>query len=229
MIPEISIIVPAWNEGNRIEETLGAIRRGCARLPKAELIVVDDGSRDATFELAIPWADLVVQHPQCYGKGTALNTGRKMAKGQILVFLDADLGSTAEAFTDLVEPLVRGDCDMVIAVLPEAKTKGGIGLVKQLAKRGVYRLCGFETTAPLSGQRAVQSEMLDRIGRLAEGFGVEVGLTIDAIKLGYRVQEKTIAFSHRESGRDLLGWYHRGKQFCAVGGTLWNRWRQPIC
>lgn len=231
-LPEVSIIVPALNENGQIEATLRAIRQGCGAwhgAPKMELIVVDDGSRDGTFELAVPWADIVVQHPQRYGKGAALNTGSKMAKGRILVFLDADLGGTAESFPSLVQPLLHEDYDMVVAVLPEALTKGGFGLVKQIARHGVRRLCGFEASAPLSGQRAIQREALERIGRLAEGFGVEVGLTIDAIKLGFRVKEQSVAFYHREYGRDWNGWYHRGRQLCAVSGTLWQRWRQPIC
>jgi len=231
--PEVSVIVPAYNEGQRIEHTLRAIREACGSFrqssARVELIVVDDGSRDDTFEKAVPWADLVVQHPERYGKGTALNTGFKMAKGDVLVFLDADLGETASAFPNLVEPVLQGECDMAIAVLPQALTKGGFGLVKRLAKRGVLPLCGYEAAAPLSGQRAIHSAALGRIGRLADGFGVEVGLTIDAIKLGCRVQEREVAFSHRESGRDWGDWYHRGKQLCAVGGTLWRRWRQPIC
>jgi hypothetical protein len=227
----ISVIVPAYNEGQLIEETLRAIRRGrCLQwFAPLEIIVVDDGSTDETFTRAACWADAVIRHPFPYGKGMALHTGCKIARGSILVFLDADLGVTAECFPSLVAPLIAGNADMVIAQLPPARKRGGFGMVKKLAKQGVYRLSGFEPSAPMSGQRAVQRTVMERIGRLADGFGVEVGLTIDAVRLGYRVQEQEIAFSHRESGRDIQSWLHRGKQFCAVSGTLWHRWRQPIC
>ncbi|WP_282935723.1 glycosyltransferase family 2 protein [Paenibacillus sp. RC67] len=233
MQPIISVVVPALNEENYIQETLSAIRKACKQVVShgndIEIIVIDDGSRDDTFAMAVPWADLIVQHPRPYGKGAALQTGCKMAKGRILVFLDADLGMTAEWFPSLIEPLTSGQSDMVIARLPAVSQKSGFGLVKNLAKQGVYRLSGFEPSAPLSGQRAVHREVLERIGRLSGGFGVEVGLTIDAVKLGYRVAELPIPFAHRVSGRDIGGWLHRGKQLYAVSGTLWNRWRQPIC
>ncbi|ULL15472.1 glycosyltransferase family 2 protein [Paenibacillus sp. H1-7] len=230
MEPYISVIIPAYNEQYYIAETLRSLRQACKYIEhESEIVVVDDGSRDETFGLACTLADAVIQHTHSMGKGAAMLTGCKTARGRILVFLDADLGETAQSFPSLVEPLYREEADMVIARLPAAAKKSGFGLVRTLAGHGVYRLSGFTSSAPLSGQRAIRREVIERIGRMADGFGVEVGLTIDAVKLGYRVQEQFVPFAHRVSGRDLGGWLHRGKQFCAVGSTLWNRWREPIC
>ncbi|SFK93378.1 Glycosyl transferase family 2 [Paenibacillus sp. 1_12] len=239
----ISIIVPACNEEKLIGETLQAIRTGIRlwtsrqtnsaydfiRAETAEIIVVDDGSSDHTYDAAAPWADIIVTHPRSYGKGAALNTGLRMARGSILVFLDADLGSSAASFPVIVEPVWGDQADMVIARLPKPVKLGGFGMVKRLAQLGVYQLSGFTPTAPLSGQRAVRSDVMKQIGRVGKGFGVEVGLTIDAVRLGYRIQEREVSFSHRESGRDLRGWLHRGQQFYAVGRTLWERYWYPIC
>lgn len=219
--------MPAYNEADYIVETLSSLRSGAGG--GIEIIVIDDGSRDDTFGLSAPWADIVLQHPRSLGKGAALFTGCKIARGSVLVFLDADLGSTAASFAALIKPLFDGEADMVIARMPAVAKPSGFGLVKALAGQGVYRLSGFAPSAPLSGQRAMRREVLERIGRLAVGFGVEVGLTIDAVKLGFRVREQSVPFAHRVSGRDLSGWLHRGKQFCSVGTTLWSRWREPIC
>ncbi|PZE22031.1 glycosyltransferase family 2 protein [Paenibacillus xerothermodurans] len=233
--PALSIIVPARNEELRIAETLAAVRsasqqwNGLSSIPELELIVVDDGSSDMTYRRAAHWADVVVRHPTCCGKGKALSTGKHAARGNVLVFLDADLGASARFYPELALPVLNGLADMVIAQLAGAARPGGLGLVKKLAKQGVYGLSGFSASAPLSGQRAVRREVLERIGRLSGGFGVEVGLTIDAVKLGYRVLEQPVPFAHRETGRDLHSWLHRGKQLCAVGGTLWRWWRQPVC
>ncbi|MCR8633887.1 glycosyltransferase family 2 protein [Paenibacillus radicis (ex Xue et al. 2023)] len=228
----VSIIIPAWNEEMYIAETLKAVYKSADEESKdysCELIVVDDGSTDETYSRAVPWADLIVRHPYRCGKGAAMNTGRIASRGSVLVFLDADLGATANQFHNLIAPIRAKQADMVIARLPAAKKRGGLGFVRMLAKHGVYRLSGFEATAPLSGQRAIQREVMERIGRVSGGFGVEVGLTIDAVKLGYKVQELMIPFAHRETGRDMQGWLHRGKQLCAVGETLWRRWTEPIC
>ncbi|MCU6795935.1 glycosyltransferase family 2 protein [Paenibacillus sp. WQ 127069] len=239
----ISIIVPAYNEERLIGETLRAIRAGIQQWAShrgssasidngaeaVEIIVVNDGSSDDTYDTAVSWADIIVTHPRSYGKGAALNTGCRMARGSILVFLDADLGSSAASFPLIVEPVWAGQADMVIAKLPKAVKPGGFGMVRRLAQFGVYRLSGFDPAAPLSGQRAIRSDVMKQIGRFGEGFGVEVGLTIDAVRLGYHVQECEATFSHRESGRDLRSWLHRGKQFSAVGRTLWERYRYPIC
>ncbi|TDF99255.1 glycosyltransferase family 2 protein [Paenibacillus piri] len=228
-IPEVSVIIPAWNEAAFIAGTLQAVRQAAADKYAIELIVVDDGSDDATYALAVPWADSIVRHPVRRGKGAAMQTGKIVSQGQALVFLDADLGVTAQSFLSLLKPLDEGKADMTVARLPAAVRPGGFGLVKLLAGQGIIRLTGFRCAAPLSGQRAVRREVLERIGRIADGFGVEVGLTIDAVKLGYRVQEVEVPFAHRESGRDLQSWLHRFRQLCAVSAALWRRWVRPIC
>ncbi len=232
MQPLVTIIIPAWNEGNSIAATLKALRQ--IQLDEGqvlwdELIVVDDGSTDDTFNQAIPWADKVVKHRWNLGKGAALDSGWKEAKGEIVVFIDADLGESAELVGELLQPVTSGQADMTIARFPFTSIKGGFGLVKGLAIYGIYRLSDFRSNAPLSGQRAVRKEILERIGKLSGGFGIEVGLTIDAAKAGYRIQEVPIAFKHRETGRNWRGFIHRGKQFISVGRTLLHKWRHPIC
>lgn len=230
--PDVSIIIPAWNEELYIAETLKAVQQAISDARPAcscEVIVVDDGSRDGTYSAAVPWVDRIVRHSVRSGKGAAMNTGRLASEGDVLVYLDADLGSTAGQFPALIGQLAEGNADMVIARLPAPKKRGGFGIVRMVAKQGVYGLSGYKSTAPLSGQRAIKRDVLERIGRISGGFGVEVGLTIDAVKLGYSVQEIVVPFRHRETGRDMKSWLHRGKQLYAVGSTLWRRWTEPIC
>ncbi|TVY11523.1 glycosyltransferase family 2 protein [Paenibacillus cremeus] len=236
MAPLISVIIPAWNEEARLPETLKALDTYRMTRPqiagiscKFEFIVVDDGSTDGTCKAALPWVDLVLRMPKNQGKGAAIHAGAKAAAGEICVFLDADLGGSAMNFPLLIEPLLRGEADMTIAELPRAVKPGGLGLVKKLAKHGVLALTGLSAAAPLSGQRAVRREILQRSGRSFPGFGVEVGILIDAIKLGYRIQELQIPFTHRETGRAWRDWLHRGKQFYAISRTLWQCWRRPVC
>jgi len=230
--PWITVVIPAWNEAERIGITLQHLRK----LHRSEggniqeIIVVDDGSRDDSWRKAERFADRVIRHSRRRGKGAALETGWREAKGDVLVFLDADLGESAAHADALVQPVLAGEADMTIAKLPPASRKGGFGLVKVLAVGGIYHLsgCGFRPEAPLSGQRAVRREVLESIGGLAQGFGIEVGLTIDTLRRGYRVLEVEVPIRHRETGRNFSGFLHRGQQFWWVGMALLHRWRHPV-
>src|SRR5690554_6279639 len=128
-----------------IKETLGAIQDAIARLAplRMEIIVVDDGSKDNTKEVALLYADRVISHSCNMGKGTALYNGWRVSSGDYVIFLDADLGKSAGHVGLLLEPLLRDECDMTIAELPSAHIRGGFGLVKGLAAMGIYQLCGY--------------------------------------------------------------------------------------
>ncbi|MDF2714179.1 MAG: hypothetical protein K0R28_1104 [Paenibacillus sp.] len=230
MSATVSIVVPAWNEERSIGATLEALHqlRGESGKPLwTELIVVDDGSSDRTADEAARWATVVIEHSRRLGKGAALRSGWTRASGDIVMFVDADLECSAVHLAGLLEPVQNGEADMAIARFSAAAVNGGFGIVRRFAGRGIYKLTGLRFEAPLSGQRAVRSQLLRQLGRLPEGFGVEVGLTIDAARLGYRICEVPLPLSHRETGKTLLGFVHRGNQLIAVGKTMLNRWMRP--
>jgi glycosyltransferase involved in cell wall biosynthesis len=216
----VSVIIPAYNEAERIADTLRAVK---TILQVDEIIVVDDGSSDGTAEAALLDGVRVIRLPENCGKGGALTAGVAEAKGDVLMFLDADLGETAQHAGALLEPVLKGELDMTIAVLPPAQRKGGAGFVLRAAREGIKRATGFEATAPLSGQRALTRAVMNRIGTIESGFGVEVALTIDALKVGARVGEVPVPFRHRETGRDWRSVLHRVKQWWHVRRALQKR------
>lgn len=218
---KVSVVIPAYNEVDAIGATLRAIRE---RFICDELIVVDDGSDDGTGEVAKKWADLVISFPYNRGKGTGLQAGWQQARGDVVMLLDADLRESASEAVHLLPPVLEGYCDMSIAVLPPSIKKTGLGAAKGLAYHGIRRLTGFEARAPLSGQRAMRREILHQLGHMDKGFGVEVGLTVDALRAGYRIQEIPVAFHHRVTGNDWSGYCHRGKEFVDIGRTLCRKW-----
>jgi len=224
----VSAVVPAYNEAATLPETLDALHRaGCVD----EVIVVDDGSTDGTADAARPYADRVLVHGENRGKGAALETGWRAARGDILLFLDGDLGETAAYAPALLDPVQRDVADVVVAVFPPARRRGGFGLVKGLARFGVEHLTGYALQAPLSGQRAVRRVVLESLPPLSGGFGVEVGLTVDVLRAGFRLYEVQVPFRHRETGRDVRGFLHRGRQFIDIALTLsrkrWEGRRVP--
>lgn len=208
----VSVIIPAYNEEERIANTLRAIKeRGFA----TEIIVVDDGSRDRTVEIAQAEGVKVLQLACNRGKGEALNQAVPHAKGDIIVFLDADLGGSAGQGELLLGPILEGEADLTIARFPRPKKKGGFGLVKRLAAWGI-RQAGMEAGEPLSGQRAMTRQALLTLLPFSSGFGIEVGMSIRALRQGYRIEEVDTTMSHAETGRDIKGFIHRGKQFLDV-------------
>ena len=89
---------------------------------------------------------------------------------------------------------------------------GGFGIALGFARWAIRRLCGAETAAPISGQRAMRAEVLRATLPFARGYGMEVGMTVDAVRAGYRVREYELDLSHRATGRTLAGFAHRGRQ-----------------
>lgn len=230
MHPRVAI-VPALNEEATVAESVRALLHSRAA---DHVIVVDDGSTDATGAEAERAGATVLRMAQTSGKGSAVATGVARARGmnpKLLVFADADLGATASEMASVVSAVVSGRGDMAIAGFPSAKNPGGFGLVVGLARRGIRRLTGLDLKWPLSGQRAISAElfygMLKNDGasgiRLDSGFGLEVGLTIDWARAGYSIVEVPTEMTHRETGRDLAGILHRACQFQEVMRALATR------
>ena len=99
-----------------------------------------------------------------------------VASPRPLLFLDADLEDTARNAAPLVPPVLAGEADMTIAILPpQSQPGGGRGLVVNLSRKGIASATGFTATQPLSGQRCLTRKAFDAAPPLAPGFGVETG------------------------------------------------------
>lgn len=217
MKPTITVVIPAYNEDKHIHQTVVA----ASKIPGVtEVIVIDDASTDETSSLATDAGATVITLSQNRGKGNALTVGVHRAQGQYLLLLDGDLGSSAIQGGKLLQPLLDHTTDMTIAKFPKARKKGGFGLVKGLARGGIKFFTGLEVEAPLSGQRALTRAVADDIMPFASGYGVEVTLTIKVAKLGYRIKEVPVEMTHAETGRDIAGFKHRGRQFIHVAKEL---------
>jgi glycosyltransferase involved in cell wall biosynthesis len=178
----------------------------------SEVVVVDDGSRDATSARAIEAGAAVFRRERALGKGDAIDRALQRAIADVWLLADGDLGSSASALNAVLESVLEGDADLAIAAFPPVREGGGFGLVKRTARWAIRRLCGFDATEPLSGQRAITATAIDAVRPLARGFGMETAMTIDAVRAGLRVIEVPAELSHRPSYRNVRGFVHRGRQ-----------------
>jgi len=128
-----------------------------------------------------------------------------------VLLCDADLGESAGELVPLVEAVERGECDLSVAAFAR-REGGGFGIALGYAHDRIEELCGFDATAPISGQRAMRAATLRELIPFADGFGMELGMTVDAVRSGKRVKEIELPLSHRVTGRTLGGFLHRGRQ-----------------
>ena len=214
-------VVPAKDRADSVAATVEAL---LSTAVVDDVLVVDDGSADATTEWARGAGARVLRLPRNVGKGGAVSAGVRAAPdADVYLLIDADIAGTAAVAGALVEPVLAGQADMTVGVLPPVGRRGGFGRVRAVAAAGIRRACGFSSRAPLSGQRAVRGELLRSLLPLADRFGLEVGLTVDAVRAGARVMEVDVPMDHRHTGRSLAGFRHRGRQGADVVRALWPR------
>jgi glycosyltransferase involved in cell wall biosynthesis len=216
---EVAVVVPAHDEAARIAATVRALLSS-GRM--SEVVVVDDGSTDATADAAARAGARVVRLPRNGGKAGAVDAGVRATTAPVLLLCDADLEETAANLVRLLDPVLDGSADMAIAAPPRDGTASGFGLVESFARWGIERVARTRMERPLSGQRAVRRSALAH-RRPSRGFGLEVGLTIDALRSGARVVEVPVAFRHARTGRDVAGFVHRMKQGLDVARALATR------
>ncbi|MBD3782729.1 MAG: glycosyltransferase [Micrococcales bacterium] len=239
MASRVAAVVPCKDEADRIGATVAAV----LALPQVgRVVVVDDGSTDATAHVAREAGAAVVIHARNRGKAAALETGVRHVREleavsaatdpddawpAALLFVDGDLQETAAALGVLTDAVLEGRADMTIATLPAQITAGGgRGLVVGLARRGIERLTGFRAVQPLSGMRCLSPTAYDAASPLARGWGVETALTVDVLRAGLRVLEVPCELQHRVSGSDWRGQLHRAAQYRDVWLALVRRgWR----
>lgn len=175
--PALSVVIPAYDEAEGVGPTLEALR---AALPDAELIVVDDGSRDGTAEVAarIPGVRCL-RHPWNRGYGAALKTGMRSARGECVGWFDAD---GEHGVDDLVEMAARLRREDLLAVLGQRPTGGGPALrtAGKLAIRVLARSLGVRAGSDLNcGLRVFRREaILPYLSLLPDGFSASLTSTM---------------------------------------------------
>lgn len=224
--PRVSVVIPARNE----ERTVGAVVSGIRRELSApggavslvdEIVVVDDGSRDATAARAAEAGATVVRIEGGGGKGRAMAAGAAATTGDVVVFLDADVENFGSHFvTGLVGPLVDDPGVVMVKAFYERPLHGepsGGGRVTELVARPLIDLLFPDLghiRQPLAGETAIRRAALDA-AELDPGYGVELGLLVDVaeragvraiaqVDLGTRVHRNRPLAELRGHATDVL-------------------------
>lgn len=200
MHDSLTILVPARDEAATIGRTVEALRR---RFPDADVLVADDGSRDATATVAEEAGATVLRLPR-RGKGQALSAAERAAPPGRLLLCDADVSGDLRA-------LLEAGADVAVAAFSE-RQGGGFGIAKRAGRALVRARSGFRAREPLSGQRALSVRARAACFPLAPGFGCEVRMTVDAARAGLDVAEIELPLRHRATHRDVRGFLHRARQ-----------------
>ena len=222
--PAIAVVIAARDEADRIGATVRAVREA---FPGATVVVGDDGSADATAAVAQDAGADVVRLSQSAGKGGAATLAAEHALAgapDIVLLCDADLAASAGRLRPLVDAIARDEADLAVAVFAR-KVGGGFGVAVGFAHWAIRNLTGLDLRAPISGQRALRAEVLDVVTPFAPGFGMEIGMTVDAARAGFRVTEVEVDLEHRATGRTWRGFTHRFRQLRAFVAVWASRRR----
>ena len=217
----------ARDEADRIADTVSAV---LSAFPGARVLVVDGGSRDGTAQQAADAGAELLRAGTHGGKGHSMTVAARRAledagaAERIFIFCDGDLGESAGRLGPLAAAVEEGRCDLAVAAFAR-KQGGGLGLAVGFARRAIRRLVGLELRAPISGQRAMRGATVARLLPFANGFGVEIGMTVDAARAGLRLEEVEIDLEHRATTRNAAGFLHRGRQLAAFLRVYMSRRR----
>lgn len=186
MEAKISVIIPAHNEEKQIQRVIKTIR---GKDIVNQIIVVDNASTDRTQKLARQAGAEIVECPQ-KGKGYAMEKGLKCANNGIVVFIDGDIANySKDLIYKLANPIINDEADFVKSMF---ERQGG--RVTELVAKPMLDILFpdiYKFSQPLSGMIAAKKSLLDKI-EFEKDYGVDIGILLDVIALGARVEEAHI-------------------------------------
>lgn len=195
----VSVVIPAKNEALGLQALLPALR---AALPNAQVLVVDDGSTDDTAGIARTAGADVISHPYSKGNGAAIKSGARAAKGNVLVFMDADGQHKPSEIPKLLERL-RAGYDLVVGARGRsAQASWGRWLANSVYNRFASLFVGQPVADLTSGFRAVRAELFrEFLHMLPNGFSYPTTSTMAFFRAGYSVGFVAVDVEARAAGR----------------------------
>ena len=213
---KVSLILPAWNEAPSLGQVLDNLPCGMF----SQVIVVDNGSTDGTGEVAVAHGAAVVREERRgYGRACLAGMAHLAPDGDVVVFLDADGSDAPQDIPRLLEPIRKGEADLVIGARRGPRVARGALLPHQrlgnvLAAWLLQRLYHFRYT-DLGPFRAIRRQALFTLAMQDPDYGWTVEMQIKALQQGLRVQEVAVGY------RPRIG-------TSKISGHLWNSLRAGL-
>jgi len=184
-LEEVSVVIPAYNEEEHITKVITAAKNSDL---VDEIIVIDDGSKDRTSEIAKKAGVKVFRSETNNGKGHAMLEGVQKSKGEVIVFLDGDLKNINSQKIDKMIIPVNNGYDFV-----KASFFRGSGRVTELTAKPLLKIFfpELDYKQPLGGQIAIKRQVANEL-QFEPGFKVDIGLLIDVSMNGHKVKEVPI-------------------------------------
>lgn len=206
----LSVVIPCYNEKNNIHNIVDKVLN--APVNNKEIIIVDDKSTDGTAEVLdrdiAPLVSKIIHHEINQGKGGALRTGFKHATGDIVIIQDADLEYDPEEYPKVVEPILRGEAEVVYGSRFLRQKRKGY-LANRLANRGLTAFSNLFTHQRLTDMetcyKAFKREIIQSVDIKENRFGFEPEITSRVSKLGIKIKEVPISYYPRsnEEGKKI--------------------------
>jgi glycosyltransferase involved in cell wall biosynthesis len=210
---KFSIILPAKNEAASLNTLLPQIK---ALNPESEVIVVNDGSNDASAAIAENAGIKVLSRPYSQGNGAAIKSGARAATGDILIFMDADGQHQPEDIARLLSKLDEG-YDMVVG----ARSMSGQASLHRATANGFYNrlaswMVGHKVADLTSGFRAVRADKFKQfLYLLPNGFSYPTTITMSFFRAGYSVAYVPI-HAPKRIGKSHIRLFRDGARFLLI-------------
>ena len=206
----VSVVIPVFNEEATIGNIVTRTKKTLEQLGVSyEILVVDDGSDDRSADIAQELKAHVLRDPH-QGKGFALRSGFRQAKGELVVTLDADGSHQPEEIPLVLRYIRENKADFVIGsrFFNSEANKTKIPKINRTGNKMfnglIWYLTGVKISDSQSGFRAIRSSLIKRMKLGSHGYEVESEMLVKALRMGARVAETPISFDQRTVGKSKL-------------------------